>query len=230
MFNIGADLARHEFFKRIWSPRRFTAIKDRKMSKCLQRMIAALAFATVAPMASASVLNFDDLVGGPAFFTQNYQGFQFGTNDPTTTAWFYTDLTSPDYVPHSGTHYISTDFQLYNGGLNNPTQPISRTTPFVFNGAYFSGGGDTITYQLFLGNTLVYTSSASAPLTGTSTFFASGYSGNVTGVVIVGHQGFYALDDFTYDVVAAAVPEPETLPLLAAGLLCLGAAVRRRRR
>ena len=195
----------------------------------LTRTIAALTLALAAPVASAAVLNFDDLVGGPAFFLSNYQGFQFGTNNVATTAWFYTDLTSPPYVPHSGTQYIATDFQLYNNGLNDPTQAISRSTPFVFNGAYFSGN-DTITYQLFLGSNPVHTSTASAPLTGTSTFLASGYSGNVTSVVIVGHQGFYALDDFTYNVGVTAVPEPETLPLLAAGLLCLGAAIRRRRR
>lgn len=192
-------------------------------------MITASAIALVAPVASSNVLNFDDLIGGPAFFLQNYQGFQFGTNNVATTAWFYTDLTSAPYVPHSATHYIATDFQLYNGGLTNPTQPISRATPFVFNGAYFSGG-DPIAYQLFDGNTLVYTSGASAPLTSTSTFIASGYSGSVTGVVIVGHQGYYALDDFTYNEVTAAVPEPETLPLLATGLLCVAAAVRRRMR
>lgn len=198
------------------------------MSRLLNRTGAALVLALAMPVATAAVLNFDDLSGGPAFFLSDYQGFRFGTNDIATTAWFYTDLAGPTYVPHSGTHYIATDFQLYSGGLNDPTQPISRTTPFVFSGAYFSGI-DTITYQLFAGSTLVYTSSASAPLTSTSTFIASGYSGSVNSVVIVGHQGFYALDDFTYTAAASVVPEPETLPLLAAGLLCLGLAVQRRR-
>ena len=199
------------------------------MGQSLNRILASAVLAVVVPAASASVLTFEDLAG-LAFFTQDYQGFQFGTNNVSTTAWFHTDQVISGYAAHSGTHYVATDFQLYSGGLSDPTQPISSATPFIFDGAWFSGEGGTIAYQLFSGSSLVYTSAPSSALTSASTFVNSGYSNSVTSVVILGHQGFYAMDDFTYSTVTAAVPEPEILTMLAAGLAGLGATIRRKRR
>jgi hypothetical protein len=46
-------------------------------------------------------------------------------------------------------------------------------------------------------------------VTATPTFLASGYSGLVNSIGIVGNKGFFAMDDFTYHLV----PEPSTLAL-----------------
>jgi hypothetical protein len=186
--------------------------------------------------AHADVLNFDDLPG-LNFFTSNYNGFTFGDNLIATNPWFWTNSTTPFYVPNSGTGMVATDFQLYNN--TNPfeaTQPIYNPTPFQFQGAYFTGGDpDRIRYQLYTGVqttpgslnglTLVYTSPDSAVLSSTPTFVSNAYTGFITAVVIVSRQGFYAMDDFTY----APVPEPATYGMLLAGLAAVGAVARRRK-
>lgn len=198
------------------------------MIKLSLRSLCAVVLSCAASFAHASVLTFDDLGAGQAFFLSNYNGFMFGTNDIATTAWFHTDEASTFYKPHSGSVYIATDFSLYTAAPFGPTQPISNTTAFVFNGAWFTGG-DPIVYQLYAGNTLVYTSGSSAILTNVPQFVASGYSGLVNSVVIVGHQGYYALDDFTYNqTTTAVVPEPGTVALF--GAAALAAIVARRRR
>ena len=154
----------------------------------------------------------------------------FGTNDISTTAWFHTTEVSPFYVPKSGAGYVATDFRLYIGqGDYVPTQPISNTTPFTFDGAYFSGDLP-VGYQLYNGSTLVATTGPSAPLTSVPTFIASGYSGLVTSVVVFGDQGFYALDDFTYNTTPTSIPEPQSYTLILAGLVAVGAVAVRRRR
>jgi hypothetical protein len=116
----------------------------------IARLAGAIVLTCAMPLASATVLTFDDLGSGQGFFLSNYQGFMFGTNNIVTTAWFHTDETSTFYAPHSGSVYIATDFQLYSGAAYEATQPISSATPFVFNGAWFSGG-ETVGYQLYLG-------------------------------------------------------------------------------
>ncbi len=102
-------------------------------------------------------------------------------------------------------------------------------TPFTFDGAYFAGF-DKIKYELSLGGSVVYTSpSPSADLSGVPVFIASGYAGPVDSVVIVilGTQGFYVMDDFTYN--SALIPEPASLGMVCAGLLMLGGVMRRRK-
>ncbi len=191
--------------------------------------LVSAAFLGLAQAASASVLTFDDLPAGEAFFTSSYHGFNFGNNDPQTNPWFWSDYSPTPYTPFSSPTYVATDYTLYDGTPLKPTQAITSVgaVPFTFDGAYFAGF-DTIEYQLSLGGNVVYTSSApSAALSGTPIFVASGYAGQVDSVVIIGTQGYYVMDNFTYNT--AAVPEPASLALVSVGLLGLGAAMRRRK-
>lgn len=195
------------------------------MSDVFRKAVLAAFIGSAATVAHADVLNFDDFSNGLRFFTANYQGFKFGTNNASDNAWFHTSSATVDYTPHSGAIFVATDFQLYNN--TNPweaTQPISNTVPFKFDGAWFSGG-DQVRYQLYSGGSLVYTSADSQVLTAVSSWVPSGYMNLVDSVVIVGRQGFYAMDDFTFN---SPVPEAGSLALFTAGLLGLGALVRRR--
>jgi len=190
----------------------------------------ALTLAAVCSMgaAQAAVLTFDDLPAGETFFLSDYQGFRFGTNLMATTAWFHTDQVSAFYTPATPTKYISTDFQLYTGALFEATQGITSAVDFVFDGAFFSGF-DRVRYQLFNNGVLVHTSADSALLNNTPTFHASGFSGFVDEVVVLGSQGFYALDNFTFNS-GLNVPEPATYSLVVAALLAAGVSRRRRAR
>ena len=176
--------------------------------------------------AMADVLTFDDLTG-TKFFLADYNGFQFGDNNLATNAWFYTDQDANGYTAKSGSEFIATDFQLYDPTLEQATMPISRAAAFVFDGAYFSGQ-ESISYELYSQGSLVFTSAAT-PIGFTPEFVASGYSGAVDQVVVVGKQGYYGLDDFTYHNISAAVPEPATWAMMIAGVGVAGAALRRQR-
>jgi hypothetical protein len=189
-------------------------------------LAAILTCASITP-AFASVLTFDDLGPGSQYLLSNYDSFQFGTNNSQDTAWFYSDNAGGNYQPQSGSTFLATDASLYSGAAYEATQSISRATDFVFDGAYFSGVS-AIGYQLFLNGALVFSSNPSAGLTDTPAFVASGYSGAVDSVVILGQQGYYALDNFTYHDVVTAVPEPSSWALMILGFGIVGGAMRRR--
>ncbi len=195
------------------------------MSKPVHALHCALGLLLAVPAAHAEVLNFDDLTG-LEFFTADYQGFSIGSNNIDDTPWFHTDRANAPANPTSGSTYLATDFRLYTGAAFEATQAITRVQAFSFDGAWFAGQ-DKVRYQLFQSGNLVFTSADSAVLTGVPQFVASGYSGLVDSVVVLGTQGFYALDDFTYNT--SVVPEPQAAALLLAGLLAVGAMARRRR-
>lgn len=188
---------------------------------------AAMLCSSVTP-AFASVLTFDDLGSGSQYILSDYDGFQIGTNNYQDTAWFYTDGGNDFYGAKSGTTFLSTDSSLYSGAAYEATQAISNASAFVFDGAYFSGAS-AIGYQLYLGGALVYTSAAATNLTATPSFVASGYTGAVDSVVVLGQQGYYALDDFTYHAVTS-VPEPASWAMMILGFAMVGGTLRRRQR
>jgi hypothetical protein len=213
-----------------------TVVVRSKLSEDIMKSVslafAALALVAAAPMAHADVLTFDDLPDS-GYFTSTYHGFSFGNLDSQTNQWFWSNAVDSTYPAHSGTTSVSTDASLFNGLASEEAMAITSATPFVFQGAYFSGPSLTldgtpaeISFALYDGSNLVYTSAPSAQLGNVSSFIASGYEGDVTGVVVAGPQGYYAMDDFTF---TAAVPEPGTMVMMLAGLGSLGLAARRRR-
>jgi hypothetical protein len=200
--------------------------------KSIYIALATSACALAAPVANANVLTFDDL-SGSAYFTSTYDGFSFGNLDGQTNQWYWSDAVDSAYPARSGSTTVSTDASLFNGLPSEDAMAITSATQFIFQGAYFSGPSATLTgtpaeisYKLYDGSTLVYTSAPSAALDDVSTFVASGYTGDVTSVVISGPQGYYAMDNFTF---SAAVPEPMTTAMMLAGIGALGFLARRHR-
>ena len=198
-----------------------------KSIKSVARLMTATVIAGAAP-AGATVLSFDDLPAATAAFLANYNGFTFGTNNAQTTAWLHSSEASTFYVPSSGSVYAVTDAQKSSGDIFEDSQPISRATPFIFDGASFSGINQ-VRYTLYNGSTQVYLSPDSPELPrGSSIFIPSGYGGLITSVVISGRQGFFAVDDFTF---TSPVPEPATFGMFALGILGIcGYWLARRRR
>ena len=175
----------------------------------------------------AETISFEDLGPGAQFILSSENGFDFGTNNIFDSAWFYSDQANGVYQSHSGSTFLATDASLYTGQSYEAAQAITRSTPFIFDGAYFSGLTD-IGYELYLGSKLVFTSRTSTKLSPSATFIASGYRGAADSVVIMGKQGFFALDDFTYSNVVTPVPEPASWLLLIMGFGAIGATLRRR--
>lgn len=178
--------------------------------------------ALCASFASATVLNFDDIVGpdGFAAVPGNYGGLDWSASGLSA----FTGEQAP-FTPHSGQGRVSTDW--IDGG------PIASTirflAPTVFNGAWFAGYRDSsVRFDLYAGGQLV-ASSSELQLTDTPAFLDAGWGGAIDAVVVSsGFQASYVMDDFSFDA-AAEVPEPGSLALLLGGL-GLGGAIRLRRR
>ena len=201
------------------------------MAQTFRKVITSAALAFAALGAQAAVLTFEDVpnLTGAHFFTADYNGFKFGDNLPATNHWFYTDEVTTFYTPKSPRHFVATDFQLFSGAAFDVAQSITSTVDFVFDGAWFSGEGQ-VQYRLFNNGVLVHTSAVSGVLNDSTPIAVdSGYTGLVDEVVVLGKQGFYAMDDYTYNTgKSLLVPEPTSLALvLLAGVLGAGATRRR---
>lgn len=189
-------------------------------------VIVALGFGCT-PAFAITVLNFEELNPGPATYAlmpSSYAGLTF-------SGWYF----GPDtqYKPASGvidlfTNYANpADPDAYVFTVNNA---ITAKTPFVFSGASFSGYSG-VTFELYLAGALVHTSASLPDATGDHPylpiFLASGYNQQVDKVTVKAVQGFYSMDNFTFQAV---VPEPSTYMLLMAGVGVVGWAAGRRRR
>ena len=136
--------------------------------------------------------------------------------------WTCYSFAQPPYNPSSGTNRL----YAVSGSSNASTGSFAFSGPQAFLGAFFAGSAD-VTFNMYLGNTLV-ASSSTLTTTSTPTFLSSGYAGNVDEVQVVGNSVQWIMDDLTYGSAVSVVPEPGSILLVALGLAGV-AAVRRRR-
>jgi hypothetical protein len=169
---------------------------------------------------ATTVLNFDDLTGF-GVVPSNYGGLNFGNE------FYYYDSPQNPYNPSSPNTRIFSNYNIHSSGAFDSLKVLFPTVS-TFSGAYIAGGfntGVTIT-GYYLGN-LVATS-ATLIQTATPTFLSLGYAGTVDEVRFTGYNGYYIIDDFTFDA-AGSVPEPQSWALMIAGFGLVGAAMRRRK-
>ena len=186
------------------------------MHRKLRAALVGGVLGVAASLASAAVLTFDD-IGAEGTVPAAYGGL-----DWSAAGWTAFDTEQDPYNAHSGNWRAATGW-----GADDAASLIRFPTPATFQGAWMAGlGGATVSFQLFAGGQLV-ASSATLDASATPTFLASGYAGMVDAVQVHSPaHAYFVMDDFSF---TASVPEPQSVLLMALGLVLVGGLARARR-
>ncbi|MCU6496977.1 PEP-CTERM sorting domain-containing protein [Rugamonas sp. A1-17] len=179
----------------------------------------------LAAQSHAAVVTFDNLDAGGKLSSigkyNPYADLVWGSN------WFLGDTSVGGYGngAHSGKEFLNNGFGVNNLG-------VSSAKAFDFSGAWFAVPGINGTKATWIDITAydaanhVIGTTGQIAINGTYSWVAANFAG-VSRLNITRDKGFFVMDDFT---LAAAVPEPTSLSMMALGLAAIGIARRRRAR
>lgn len=173
-----------------------------------------------------TVLGFDDIQtnGGVVDLPAGYGGFSWSNS---MGVWEgqgdYPYVSPPNVVLFNN-----------NGAFGYGEEDVFTLSGTVeFLGAYFSGPtmGGPIYFNLYDDGTKVWTSAQLTPSPTTPVFLASGYTGQVNEIGIVGYEGYYVMDNFTFSSGGGgSTPEPGSLALFGTGVVAVAGIARRKLR
>ena len=174
--------------------------------------------------AGITVLGFDDIPtnGGVVNIPANYGGFVWPN---TMGVW----MGQGGYPAQSPPNVVLFNNNGHFGYGETDVFTVSGTIDFM--GAYFSGPslGGPIYFKLYDNGSLVWTSNQLTPNPNAPVFLPSGYSGQVNEIGIVGNDGFFVMDDFTFSSGGGGTtPEPSSLALFGTGVVAFAGMLRRK--
>lgn len=195
------------------------------MKKLLCGLLAGASL-MLAPVANATVINFDDLAAnGKLAGIAKYNPYDTLT---WSTSWFLGVNTVAGYgnAAHSGTQFVTNGFGVNNLG-------ITGSELFDFKGAWFATPNTNGTKATWINisaydqaNQLIG-STGNIGINGAYGWVAASFT-NVARLNIARDKGWFVMDDFSFRNVSD-VPEPGSVALLMLGLAGLGAMRRKAR-